>query len=144
MKVMALGTFDILHEGHVRFLERCRRIAGPDGQVVIGLNSDEFAASYKRPPAVPWYSRATALRACRHVDIVLRNDQDGGSALGLIESVAPDAIVTSMDWFPTEGRDWFVQIGVPRSWFQERGVLIVWAPYTAGISTTDILARLSA
>ena len=49
MKVMVGGTFDPLHDGHKRLLSRTFELAGPDGQVVIGLTTDTFASSKSHP-----------------------------------------------------------------------------------------------
>jgi pantetheine-phosphate adenylyltransferase len=53
MKVMVGGTFDRLHDGHRRLLDRSFEIAGDTGHVVIGLTTDSFA-SYKTHPIRPF------------------------------------------------------------------------------------------
>jgi pantetheine-phosphate adenylyltransferase len=60
MKVMVGGTFDPLHDGHKRLLDRSFSIAGPDGQVVIGLTTDSFA-SRKSHPSRPFLERKEEL-----------------------------------------------------------------------------------
>jgi pantetheine-phosphate adenylyltransferase len=49
MKVMVGGTFDPLHDGHKRLLDRSFSIAGPGGHVVIGLTTDTFASRKVHP-----------------------------------------------------------------------------------------------
>jgi pantetheine-phosphate adenylyltransferase len=49
MKVMVGGTFDPLHDGHKRLLDRSFSIAGPEGHVVIGLTTDSFASRKIHP-----------------------------------------------------------------------------------------------
>jgi pantetheine-phosphate adenylyltransferase len=49
MKVMVGGTFDPLHDGHKRLLDRSFSIAGPGGYVVIGLTTDTFAGRKTHP-----------------------------------------------------------------------------------------------
>jgi pantetheine-phosphate adenylyltransferase len=49
MKVMVGGTFDPLHDGHKRLLDRSFSIAGPGGDVVIGLTTDTFASRKVHP-----------------------------------------------------------------------------------------------
>lgn len=57
---MVGGTFDPLHDGHKRLLDRSFSIAGPDGTVVIGLTTDTFA-SRKTHPIRPFGVRKTEL-----------------------------------------------------------------------------------
>ena len=49
MKVMVGGTFDPLHDGHKRLLDRSFALAGPGGHVVIGLTTDSFARKKTHP-----------------------------------------------------------------------------------------------
>lgn len=49
MKVMVGGTFDPLHAGHKKLLSRSFELAGPDGEVIIGLTTDEFAGVKVHP-----------------------------------------------------------------------------------------------
>lgn len=144
MRVLTLGTFDLFHEGHVEFLRRCRAIADttPHGSVVVGLNTDRFAAMYKRPPVVPYRGRESVLRACRYVDDVVPNDQADGAAADVIDGLSPDIVAVSMGWHPSSGMDWFEQIGLAPEWFRERAIGIEWIPYTHGVSTTAIKAAL--
>ena len=60
MKVMVGGTFDPLHDGHKRLLTRSFELAGPAGQVVIGLTTDTFA-SRKTHPIHPFADRRADL-----------------------------------------------------------------------------------
>lgn len=137
-RVFTMGTFDLFHAGHVAFLRHCRYLAGPDGAVVVGLNTDAFAESYKRRPTIDYPGREAVLRACRFVDDVVPNDQPGGSAMELVEAIDPDIVAATMDYHPSTGKDWFVQVGIPADWFRERGVVIRWIEYTAGVSSSEI------
>jgi pantetheine-phosphate adenylyltransferase len=60
MKVMVGGTFSPFHAGHRKLLERAFALAGKDGQVVIGLTTDEFAGR-KRHPVLPFARRRRTL-----------------------------------------------------------------------------------
>ncbi|HJJ35767.1 MAG TPA: phosphopantetheine adenylyltransferase [Methanocorpusculum sp.] len=60
MRVMVGGTFDMLHIGHQALLKLAFETAGPDGFVIIGLSSDEFAGR-KQHPVRPFETRKTEL-----------------------------------------------------------------------------------
>jgi pantetheine-phosphate adenylyltransferase len=101
MKVMVGGTFDPLHDGHKRLLDRSFSIAGPGGHVVIGLTTDSFA-SKKIHPIRPFLIRKAELE--HHITqrnygtpwIVEPLDDRFGSAI-----VADfDAIVVSEETLP--------------------------------------------
>ncbi len=68
MVVYTVGTFDMLHVGHLALLERCSRL----GDIVaVGVASDSVVKSYKyRVPIIPLDQRVEMLRALRCVDIV--------------------------------------------------------------------------
>lgn len=138
MTVLTLGTFDLFHFGHVRLLLRCRMLAGRTGEVVVAVNPDEFVASYKgHAPVVDLQGRMEVLRACKYVDRVVVGS--GQSSLPVIEQVMPTFIAIGDDW---KDRDYLGQLGVTQEWLDERGISIVYLPYTDGISSTQIRAAL--
>lgn len=68
MVVYTVGTFDMLHVGHLALLERCRTLGD---EVAVGVASDSVVKSYKyRVPVIPLDQRVEMLRALRCVDIV--------------------------------------------------------------------------
>ena len=68
MVVYTVGTFDMLHVGHLALLERCR---GLGDVVAVGVASDSVVNSYKfNVPVIPLIQREEMLRALRCVDIV--------------------------------------------------------------------------
>lgn len=134
------GSFDLFHAGHVVFLRRCKELAGPDGQVIVSLNTDEFILAYKGKGLVMNYAeREAVLKACKYVDKVIEN-WDGADSKPSIEYAKPDLIVIGSDW---ARRDYYTQMGFTQDWLDERGIGLVYIPYTQGISSTDIKARLS-
>lgn len=134
-----MGTFDLFHAGHAAFLEHCRDMAD---DVWVGLNTDAFAESYKRKPTIDFAGRAAVLLACRYVDHVVPNDQPGGSAMELVKIVNPDIVAATMDYHPSNGKDWFAQVGIPEAWFAKHGIDVEWIPYTEGVSSSLINAKL--
>lgn len=129
------GTFDLFHAGHVAFLER----AATFGQVIVSLNTDEFIAAYKgKPPVMTYAERAAVLLACRHVAGVVIN-VGGPDSRPAIDEVKPDLIVIGSDW---ARRDYHKQMGFDQDWLDARGIGLIYIPYTDGISSTNIKARL--
>lgn len=133
------GTFDLFHSGHVAFLKACRRIAGKDGRVVVSLNTDEFIQAYKgKPPVMSFAERKAVLMGCRYVDSVVTNvgNEDSKPA---IENVLPDFIVIGDDWAK---KDYYKQMQFTQAWLDEQQIQLCYVPYTEGISSTDLKARI--
>jgi glycerol-3-phosphate cytidylyltransferase len=135
------GTFDLLHWGHIEFLERCKTIAGVGGKVVVSLNTDEFIEAYKgKSPVMSYEERKAVLQGCRAVDSVIAN-VGGADSRSSIEFVSPDLIVVGSDW---ARRDYYAQMAFTQDWLDSRGIGLCYIPYTEGISTTEIKKRLTA
>jgi glycerol-3-phosphate cytidylyltransferase len=134
------ATFDLLHWGHIELLKKCRQLAGDDGQVVVSLNTDEFIKAYKgKAPVMSFEERKAVLLGCRYVDKVIPN-WDGPDSKFAILRVQPDLIVIGSDW---ARRDYYAQMGFDQDWLDKCGIGLCYIPYTQGISTTDIKARLA-
>lgn len=133
------GSFDLFHAGHVEFLKRCKQLAGPDGEVNVSLNTDEFILEYKGKGLVMNYEeRRRVLMACRYVDDVIPNIGGADSTVA-IEAVNPDLIIIGSDW---ARRDYYAQMGFDQDWLDERGIGLCYIPYTQGISSTAIKERM--
>jgi len=138
MRLYTGGTFDLFHYGHVRFLARCRELA-KGGSVIVSLNTDEFITTYKgQPPIIPYAARLEVLVGCRYVDRVIPNF-GGADSKPAIESVKPNIIAIGSDW---EHRDYYAQMGFTPRWLADRGIDLVYVPYTASISASMIRAAL--
>jgi glycerol-3-phosphate cytidylyltransferase len=124
MKVLTVGTFDLLHPGHLELFDICHQIAN-GGTVVVGVNTDRFIIHYRgRPPAIRYTHRAAVIAALRNVDQVLPNSQPNGSMLGLIDQVAPDVLVVGGDWLD---RHYLEQIGVTAEQLNTRSISLMYA-----------------
>lgn len=129
------GTFDLFHAGHVNFLKRCAEI----GDVVVSLNTDEFIAEYKgKPPVMSYSERSIVLGACRYVSEVIPNI-DGADSKTAIELVRPDIIAIGTDW---ARKDYYAQMNFTQDWLDERGIGLLYIPYTVGVSTTELKRRV--
>ena len=134
------GTFDLIHNGHTRFLKACSRLAGKDGRVVVALNTDEFIEAYKGvSPIMSFDERKEILLGCRYVDAVVANF-GGADSKPAIESVMPDLIVIGDDW---ARKDYYAQMQFTQVWLDERDIQLVYVPYTKGISTTELKQRIA-
>jgi glycerol-3-phosphate cytidylyltransferase len=133
------GSFDLYHAGHGAFLKRCKELAGTNGKVVVSLNTDEFIKAYKGKGLVMNYEeRKAVLESCRWVDEVIPNIGGADSRIS-IDLVQPDLVVIGSDW---ARRDYYKQMMFDQDWLDDRGIGLVYIPYTKGISSTDIKARL--
>ena len=132
--VFTNGVFDVLHVGHVRYLEAARR---QGDLLVVGLNSDSSTRRLKGPrrPIVPARERAELLLALRCVDAV--HIFSTTSVLPLVASLQPDVLVKGGDY----RRDAEV---VGHAEVRAAGGRVVRLRPTRGRSTTAIVARILA
>jgi len=96
--VFANGVFDLLHLGHLSLLNECRILAGPNGAVVVGVNSDASVKRIKGPnrPILDEVTRCSTLIFMKPVDHVLTFDED--TPLELVEVLRPDVIVKGSEY----------------------------------------------
>lgn len=135
-RVLALGTFDILHPGHVRFL---RAASSMGDHLTVAVNTDAFTAKFKRPPIFTLSERTEMLGALAVVDTVIVNEGGADAKPAILQSGAT-IVVHGDDW---TGASYMAQLDVTRPWLESHGVEIRYVPYTAGISTTDIILRIA-
>lgn len=98
--VLVGGCFDILHYGHVRFLEEAKNTGGAESRLVVALESDaRIFRVKKRPPCQSQKERAFVLRALRCVDevIMLGNMQSDQDYDDLVNTVKPQVIAVTAD-----------------------------------------------
>jgi len=132
------GTFDLFHAGHVNFLRQCKAIAGEYGRVVVALNTDDFIAQFKgRPPIMSYEERKAVLKSCKYVDYVVPNI-GGADSKPSILNVMPDFIVVGSDWAK---KDYYKQMQFTQKWLDEHHIILLYVPYTEGISTTELKRR---
>ena len=89
------GTFDILHLGHVTYLQKAKTFADV---LIVGVNTDRSVKTYKDPsrPVNPQQDRIKVLTALACVDYaILFNDP---TPLKLIKQIRPDVLVKGADW----------------------------------------------
>jgi rfaE bifunctional protein nucleotidyltransferase chain/domain len=129
--VFTNGVFDLLHPGHVRYLQRARSLGD---LLIVGLNGDASVGRNKAPgrPITPERERAELLAALECVDAVVVFDQD--TPAEIVRLVQPDILVKGADWPPD-------QI-VGRDTVEARGGRVVLVPVEPGHSTSSIVERI--
>lgn len=131
--VFTNGVFDILHPGHLRYLQAAR---AHGDLLIVGLNSDASVRRYKGPgrPINPEAERAEVLLALACVDAVSVFDEE--TPADIIRRVQPDVLVKGADW-PAD------QI-VGRDTVEARGGVVIREPIEQGYSTTAIIEKIRA
>lgn len=137
--VLTMGTFDLMHPGHVHLFSVCRLIAGTGGDVTVAVNPDAFIAQFKgRPPIQTYEERAALVGACRYVDRVVPN-LAGPDARPTIEQARPNFLLIGEDW---AGRDYHAQLSTSPEWLAEHGIALLYVERRPGLSSTDLKARI--
>ena len=130
--VFTNGCFDLLHRGHVAFLEQARLLG--EG-LIVGVNTDASVRRLgkgKRRPRTPERDRARVLAALACVDRVVLFNED--TPLELITLLKPDILV--------KGGDYKLNEIVGREEVLARGGQVLTLPFVPGYSTTALLQRL--
>ena len=129
--VFTNGVFDLLHPGHVRYLQEARRLGDA---LIVGVNSDRSVRAIKDVgrPITPEGERAEILAALSCVDGVVIFDGDTPHAI--ISAVQPDILV--------KGADWAEDAIVGRDVVEARGGRVVRMRVEPGYSTTAIVEKI--
>ena len=129
--VFTNGVFDLLHPGHVRYLQDARALGDA---LIVGVNSDRSVRAIKGPerPVNPEAERAEVLAALGCVDGVVVFDEDTPHAI--ISTIGPDVLVKGADWGPHDI--------VGRDVVEARGGRVVRIQLAEGYSTTLLIRRI--
>jgi D-beta-D-heptose 7-phosphate kinase/D-beta-D-heptose 1-phosphate adenosyltransferase len=125
------GCFDLLHIGHVRYLEEARALGD---LLVVGVNSDSSVRGLKGPnrPILPQGERAEVLSGLGCVDYVTIFDEP--TPLNLISSLLPDVLV--------KGGDWTKEATVGWETVERTGGEVVILPFVEGSSTSHLIETI--
>jgi rfaE bifunctional protein nucleotidyltransferase chain/domain len=129
--VFTNGVFDLLHVGHLRYLQHARTLGDA---LIVGVNSDRSVRANKGEdrPATPEAERAELLASLVCVDAAVVFDED--TPLALIAALQPDVLV--------KGADWPEDAIVGRSVVEARGGRVVRVAFERGYSTTTLLEKI--
>jgi D-beta-D-heptose 7-phosphate kinase/D-beta-D-heptose 1-phosphate adenosyltransferase len=129
--VFTNGVFDLLHPGHLRYLQQARALGDV---LIIAINTDASVRAVKGPtrPITPESERAEVLSALDCVDAVTLFSDD--TPFAIIAAIQPDVLV--------KGADWAHDAIVGRDLVEARGGRVVRMPVEQGYSTTAIIQRI--
>jgi rfaE bifunctional protein nucleotidyltransferase chain/domain len=131
--VVTNGCFDLLHRGHVDYLQRARALGDA---LAVGLNGDASVRLLKGPgrPILPEADRAAVLAGLRAVDAVVIFQEPTAEAL--VAALQPDVYV--------KGGDWGVEARIPpeAAVVLGYGGRVQYIPYLPGRSTSEIVAQI--
>jgi cytidyltransferase-like protein len=131
--VLCLGSFDILHYGHIEFLQRCAVL----GDVVVGLGTDAYQEDYKHRPFLNYQERSSAVAALGYTVV----ERDEVSVSGLLDEVEPDYLVWGSDWI---GEPILELSGLTVRDLTDRGITLVFVPRDHDMSSSEIVRRVNA
>jgi rfaE bifunctional protein nucleotidyltransferase chain/domain len=129
--VFTNGCFDIIHAGHVDYLEKAKSLGD---FLVVGLNSDESVKRLKGPtrPVNPVEQRKKVLQALKPVDLVIVFEEDTPERL--IKEIKPDVLV--------KGGDWKIENIVGADFVMSYGGKVCTIDFVYDTSTTKIIEKV--
>ena len=129
--VFTNGCFDILHLGHIDYLEKARNLGD---RMILGLNTDNSVRSIKGTarPVVNEHARGRVMAALQFVDAVVYFDED--TPFELIQSVKPDILV--------KGNDYLAENIVGADIVKANGGRVLTIELVEGYSTTNIIEKI--
>lgn len=92
--ILTYGTFDLLHVGHIRLLERAKALGD---YLIVGLSTDEFNAIKHKSSFLPYEQRREILEAVRYVDKVIP-ETCWEQKIDDIKTYGVDLFVMGDDW----------------------------------------------
>ncbi|HEY8458829.1 MAG TPA: D-glycero-beta-D-manno-heptose 1-phosphate adenylyltransferase [Blastocatellia bacterium] len=129
--VFTNGCFDLIHPGHIRYLQEARRLGDA---LIVALNSDRSVRELKGEarPILDQNERAEVMAALGCVDYVTIFDDP--TPRELISALAPDILV--------KGGDWDLDRIVGREEVEAAGGKVMSLAFVEGCSTTDVIERI--
>jgi len=129
--VFTNGVFDLLHPGHVRYLQKARALGDA---LIVGVNSDRSVRANKGAgrPVTPQAERVELLEALSAVDAVVIFDEE--TPHSIVTALQPDVLV--------KGADWAEDAIVGRDVVEARGGSVVRMDIEPGYSTTAIIEKI--
>ncbi len=129
--VFTNGCFDILHVGHVDYLNKAKALGH---KLVVGLNTDASVKRLKGPqrPLVAQHSRAIVIASLKFVDAVVLFDEE--TPLQLITTIVPNVL--------TKGADYTIENIVGSKFVADKGGEVISIPLVEGFSSSAIIKKM--
>lgn len=129
--VFSNGCFDIMHLGHVDYLEKARNLGD---KLIVGLNTDKSVRRLKgeERPIVPEYARARMLAALEFVDAVIFFEEE--TPYNLIQTILPDILV--------KGSDYTIESIIGADIVLKKNGKVEFIDLIEGFSTTKIINKI--
>lgn len=126
------GVFDLFHIGHVNILRNAKSMCD---RLIVGVTVDELVAYKNKKSVIPFEERIEIVRACKHVDLAV--PQESMDKIDAQDRYGFNIMFVGDDWYKTNKWSQF------EDQFKERGVKIVYFPYTKSTSSTLINQTLN-
>ncbi|MBS3085524.1 adenylyltransferase/cytidyltransferase family protein [Candidatus Pacearchaeota archaeon] len=124
--VYAYVVADLLHMGHVLFLENAKTFAGSDGKLIVGVLTDEATMEKKPKPTLPLSERMKLVQSLKCVDITVA--QDTYSPLKNVMAIKPDILIESSSHSEMPANEYMIS----------QGKKVVALPYYSAQSSSNI------
>ena len=126
-RILTYGTFDLLHYGHIRLLQRAKALGD---YLIVAVSTDEFNALKGKKSYHNYETRKKMLEAIRYVDLVIPED-NWEQKIDDVKTYHVDVVVMGSDW-----------AGSDRFEYLNDYCEVVYLDRTEGISTTKIKQKL--
>lgn len=126
------GVFDMFHVGHLNILKKAKEMCE---YLIVGISTDELVKKYKnKTPIIPEKERLEIVKNINWVDkVVWQKDRDKKKAF---ECIKFDVMFVGDDW---KNNKLFLEV---EEYLNERGVKVIYFPYTQGTSSTILREKL--
>ena len=131
-KVLTIGTFDLLHIGHIELFHWMKRFGN---EMLVGVNADKFVQTFKNAPFQNYSQRCKNIN--RIFDCTIYKNNSSGK--DLILKLNPDVLVVGMDWASDK---YFDQINMSPEEFNQYNIALVFVPRTTGVSSSQLYSPM--
>lgn len=128
------GVYDLMHVGHINILRNAKAMCD---RLIVGVSTDELVQYKNKKPVIPFEERIELVRSLKYVDLAV--PQETMDKLDAFNRYKFNIMFVGDDWYKTE--KW----KTIEAELEERGVRLIYFPYTKGTSSTlinDVLLKL--